>query len=59
MMTNDAQATPIAHLVPLVGRLKLSYSHMAPRGCIDMKVARRAPTSEIKEPKLGTAEQMM
>ena len=57
-ITNEAQTTPITHLVPLFGRLRLSYSHIAPSGCIDMNVASRAPTSEMREPKFGTAEQM-
>src|SRR5690348_13322202 len=58
-MTKLAQHTPIIHRVFRTRPFQLSYSHIAPSGCVDINVARSAPTSEIKLPKFGTAEAMM
>jgi hypothetical protein len=38
---------------------QLSYSHMQPMGWKHMRVPKRAPTSETRPPKTGTADAMM
>lgn len=58
IITKEGRGIPISHMIPLFGHLRVSYSHIALRGCIDMEVASKTLISKSKQSKFGIAEQI-